>query len=138
MNWLAMKPLIIILSFVILAGSLLTACDEYFNTGNTNPLHLPPQGFVGNSVEGKKLFQQNCQSCHGLQGQGTNQGPPLVNNIYNPRHHANLAFNLAVKNGVRSHHWKYGDMKPLPGVSPEMVEHIIQYIRKLQKQAGIT
>lgn len=116
---------------------LLSSCDENSNTGNTNPLHLPPQGFVGDSVEGEKLFQQNCQSCHGLRAQGTNQGPPLVNNTYNSRHHANLAFNLAVKNGVRSHHWHFGDMKPLPDVSPEMIGHITQYVRKLQKQAGI-
>ncbi len=128
----AIKPVLIILIL------LLSACDGNSNTADPNPLHLPPRGFVGDSQQGEKLFQQNCQSCHGLSGQGTNQGPPLVDNIYNSHHHANLAFNLAVKNGVRSHHWNYGDMKPLPDVSPEMVEHIIQYIRKLQKQAGIS
>ena len=124
--------------FLLLLTILVSACEGDYNNRDSNPLHLPPQGFVGNSTEGAKLFQQNCQSCHGIKGQGTTQGPPLVHNTYNSRHHANLAFNLAVKNGVRSHHWKFGDMKPLPDVSPEMVEHIIQYIRKLQKQTGIT
>ena len=133
MNWPTLKILLLLLPIF-----LLPACDGNSKIGDANPLHLPPQGFVGNSMEGEKLFQQNCQSCHGVSGQGTNQGPPLVDNTYNSRHHANLAFNLAVKNGVRSHHWKFGDMKPLPNVSPEMVEHITQYIRKLQKQAGIS
>jgi mono/diheme cytochrome c family protein len=83
------------------------------------------------------LYDQNCQVCHGKNGLGTNQGPPLVNNIYNPRHHADLAFHLAVRNGVRSHHWKFADMKPIPNLSPEDVEHIVQYVRKIQRKSGI-
>lgn len=124
--------------FFLISAFLLSACDGSSNIENTNPLHLAPKGFVGNSIQGEKLFKLNCQVCHGQKGRGTNQGPPLVNKIYNSSHHANLAFNLAVKNGVRSHHWRFGDMKPLPGVSPEMIEHIIQYVRKLQKQADIS
>jgi mono/diheme cytochrome c family protein len=116
---------------------LLSACDGGPGETDPNPLHLPPQGFVGDSVKGKVLYDQNCQVCHGKNGLGTNQGPPLVNNIYNPRHHADLAFHLAVRNGVRSHHWKFGDMKPIPNLSPEDVEHIVQYVRKIQRKSGI-
>jgi cytochrome c len=116
---------------------LLSACDDGSDERDRNPLHLPPQGFVGDSVKGRALYNQNCQLCHGKYGLGTNQGPPLVNNIYNPRHHADLAFHLAVKIGVRSHHWKFGDMKPIPKVSPEDVAHIVQYVRKIQRKSGI-
>ena len=116
---------------------LLAACDGGSGERDPNPLHLPPQGFVGDSIQGKALFYKKCQACHGQNGQGTNHGPPLVNNTYNPRHHADLAFHLAVRNGVRSHHWKFGDMEPIPNLSPEDVEHIVQYVRKIQRKAGI-
>jgi mono/diheme cytochrome c family protein len=116
---------------------LLSACDGGTGEKDSNPLHLPPQGFVGDSIQGEALYSKNCQICHGAIGGGTKQGPPLVNKIYNPRHHADLAFNLAVKNGVRSHHWKFGDMEPLPDVSPEDVGHIVAYVRELQRNAGI-
>lgn len=124
-------------SLFILLTLLLVACDDASVRKDKNPFHLPPEGFVADSTKGKVLFTQNCLSCHGIRGQGTNQGPPLVHNTYNPRHHADLAFNLAVKNGVRSHHWKFGDMKPLPNVSPESVGHITAYVRELQRSAGI-
>jgi len=116
---------------------LLSACDGGPGEGGSNPLHLPPQGFVGDSIKGKALYARNCQACHGNNGLGTNQGPPLVHNIYNPRHHADLAFHFAVRNGVRSHHWKFGDMKPIPILSPEDVGHIVRYVREIQRKAGI-
>jgi mono/diheme cytochrome c family protein len=116
---------------------LLSACDGGSGNRDPNPLHLPPQGFVGDSIKGENLYAQNCQSCHGTNGLGTNQGPPLVNKIYNSSHHADLAFHLAVKNGVHSHHWKFGDMKSIPGLSPEAVQHIVQYVREIQRKSGI-
>ena len=116
---------------------VLSACDGGPGERDANPLHLPPQGFVGDSIEGAGLYAQNCQICHGINGLGSNQGPPLVNATYNPSHHADLAFHLAVKNGVRSHHWKFGDMKPLPNLSPEDVGHIVQYVRSKQRKSGI-
>lgn len=115
----------------------LSGCDGMPVRKDPNPFHLPPEGFVGDSTKGKILFTQNCLSCHGIRGRGTNQGPPLVHKTYNPRHHADMAFNLAVKNGVRSHHWKFGDMKPMPDVSPEDVGHITSYVREMQRNAGI-
>jgi mono/diheme cytochrome c family protein len=123
------------LSFMLLV--LLAACDGGPGTRDPNPLHLPPQGFVGDSIKGNNLYNQNCLACHGNAGLGSNQGPPLVHKTYNPRHHADLAFHLAVKNGVPSHHWKFGNMKPIAGLSPEDVGHIVQYVRAIQKKSGI-
>ncbi|MFV2031733.1 MAG: cytochrome c [Gammaproteobacteria bacterium] len=116
---------------------LLSACDGGPSTANTNPLHLPPPGFVGDSIVGKALYNQNCQSCHGASGLGTDQGPPLVSNMYKARRHADLAFHLAVKNGVRAHHWKYGGMKPIEKLSPEEAGHIIRYVREIQENSSI-
>lgn len=87
--------------------------------------------------EGEEKFQGYCSSCHGLQGRGTGQGPPLVHKIYEPNHHADMAFQRAAALGVRAHHWKFGNMPKIDGVTSEDVTHIIAYIRWLQRQAGI-
>jgi hypothetical protein len=60
-----------------------------------------------------------------------------VHIIYEPNHHADAAFILAARNGVRAHHWRFGDMAPVPGVTDEMVLEIVGYIRWLQRQVGI-
>ena len=116
---------------------LVAACDGPPGGRDAYPFHLPPEGFVGDSAKGSELYRQNCLACHGVGAQGTNQGPPFLDNTYNPSHHADLAFHLAVKTGVRSHHWRFGDMEPMPGVSPETVGHIIAYVRDIQRKAGI-
>ena len=88
-------------------------------------------------AQGKALFEQNCSVCHGPAADGTTQGPPLVHIIYEPSHHADAAFILAARNGVRAHHWRFGDMPPLPDVGDETVIEIVGYIRWLQRQVGI-
>ena len=89
------------------------------------------------TVDGEAAFSANCAACHGPGGTGSNSGPPLVHVIYEPGHHPDFAFRNAVKNGVRSHHWNFGDMQPVSGVSDDELESIIAYVRDLQRQAGI-
>ncbi len=88
-------------------------------------------------AQGKTLCEQNCSVCHGPAGDGTTLGPPLVHIIYEPNHHGDAAFLLAARNGVRAHHWRFGDMPPLPAVTDQMVVEIVGYIRWLQRQVGI-
>ena len=88
-------------------------------------------------AKGEALFTTNCAACHGLGGKGTKQGPPFLDKIYEPNHHADMAFYRAAELGVRAHHWKFGDMPKVPGASKDDVTQIIAYIRWLQKQAGI-
>ncbi len=87
--------------------------------------------------DGEALFNSKCSKCHGLKGVGTDKGPPLVHKIYEPNHHADLSFHWAAERGVRAHHWGFGDMPPVEGVSMDEVSAIIKYIRGLQKEAGI-
>ena len=87
--------------------------------------------------QGKKLFARNCLRCHGPEARGSKIGPPLVHKIYEPSHHGDAAFFMAVSRGVKSHHWQFGDMAPVPGVKPEDVALIVQYVRWLQRKAGI-
>ncbi|MCY4466148.1 MAG: cytochrome c [Chloroflexi bacterium] len=88
--------------------------------------------------QGEALFRATCMECHGENGSGTMQGPPLVHIIYEPRHHSDKAFYLAVATGVRQHHWPYGDMPAQPQVSPDDVTKIIRFIRELQVANGIS
>jgi mono/diheme cytochrome c family protein len=87
--------------------------------------------------QGEAAFKANCARCHGERGVGTTQGPPLVHKIYEPNHHGDSAFQRAAADGVRAHHWQFGDMPKIDGVTPTDVDQIIRYIRWLQRQAGI-
>jgi mono/diheme cytochrome c family protein len=86
---------------------------------------------------GEAKFNANCARCHGPGAAGTAQGPALVHKIYEPSHHDDAAFQRAAANGVRAHHWQFGDMPKIEGMTPEDVHQIIKYIRWLQRQAGI-
>jgi len=86
---------------------------------------------------GKVLFDGNCALCHGANAAGSDQGPPLVHRIYEPSHHGDMAFVLAVRQGVRAHHWRFGNMPALEGVSNEDVAQITAYVRALQRANGI-
>jgi hypothetical protein len=48
-----------------------------------------------------------------------------------------MAFQRAAENGVRAHHWEIGNMPKIEGVTSGDVEHIIRYVRWLQREAGI-
>jgi mono/diheme cytochrome c family protein len=97
----------------------------------------PSRGLMPNPNLGKPLFESNCASCHGADLGGTDKGPPFLNRIYEPSHHGDAAFQMAAKNGARAHHWKFGDMPPVPGVTPDDVAHITAYVRMQQRKAGI-
>lgn len=97
----------------------------------------PSSGLMPNPTAGKTLFGKNCASCHGADLKGSDKGPPLLHRIYEPSHHADASFQLAVKNGVQAHHWKFGDMAPVPQVNPDEVAHITAYVRIEQRKVGI-
>lgn len=88
-------------------------------------------------AHGKALFDRHCLVCHGPEGRGSQTGPALVHAVYVPSHHADEAFLLAVARGVRAHHWRFGDMPPLPDLPPAQVKLITAYVRGLQEKAGL-
>lgn len=105
------------------------------NAGDAVAVTVPQLSPV--AVEGKKAFDAVCAACHGASGAGSEKGPPLVHNIYNPGHHADAAFYLAVRRGARQHHWQFGDMPPQPQVRDEELALIVEYVRELQRANGI-
>ena len=87
---------------------------------------------------GQRGFEGLCAQCHGQNAAGRDGiGPPLVHRIYEPSHHGDAAFLLAAQNGVRAHHWSFGNMPPVDGVTRADMLAITAYIRELQRANGI-
>jgi len=90
------------------------------------------------AMDGEDIFNANCAVCHGPNAAGKNGlGPPLVHIIYETGHHGDQAFHLAARNGVKAHHWPFGNMPPVPGVKDSEVDKIVYYVRELQRANGI-
>jgi cytochrome c len=97
-----------------------------------------PAELSANAQIGKRVFEAKCAACHGTNAAGQNGvAPPLVHKIYEPNHHSDMAFVLAAKNGVRSHHWNFGNMPPVEGLTDGDVKMIARYVRELQAANGI-
>lgn len=87
---------------------------------------------------GKLAFEAKCAACHGDNATGREgAAPPLVHKIYEPGHHGDQSFFMAVQNGVRAHHWPFGNMPPVPGLTRGDVKGIVAYVRELQRENGI-
>lgn len=85
---------------------------------------------------GAGLYEANCAQCHGAELRGTAQGPSLLSVVYEPNHHSDAAFLLAVTQGVQPHHWDFGPMPPIPGLTAEDVAAIVSFVRDRQQTEG--
>ena len=99
---------------------------------------LLPEALSQNAQIEQLGFEAKCAACHGLNAAGQDGvAPPLVHIIYEPSHHGDEAFQRAAAMGVRGHHWPFGDMPAVEGVTRGDVTMIIAYIRELQRANGI-
>ncbi|WP_432449857.1 c-type cytochrome [Aliiroseovarius marinus] len=88
---------------------------------------------------GRLAFGAKCAACHGDNAGGIEgSGPPLIHKIYEPSHHGDAAFFRAAELGVRAHHWPFGDMPPVEGITRAEVAEIIRYLRTVQRANGIS
>ena len=121
---------------LVAAVWILSACSR------SEPPAVAPGVAIGDPpaefADGQRLFLFHCARCHGPGGVGTGHGPPFLSKIYEPSHHGDASFLMAVRRGVSAHHWRFGDMPPIPGVSDDDAARIVAYIRWAQRQAGIT
>ncbi|HEA25847.1 MAG TPA: c-type cytochrome [Ectothiorhodospiraceae bacterium] len=122
---------------IVALGVFLIGCEAPTPEQLRERNHLPKIGFVADTIQGRALFNSNCASCHGTAANGTENGPPLIDKTYNSLHHADLAFHWAVRDGVRQHHWRFGDMPKVANLRPEDVGHIVAFVRKEQRLKGI-
>jgi mono/diheme cytochrome c family protein len=99
-------------------------------------IQMPP--IEGNAAIGQRIFDNACVTCHGTNAVGVEgAGPPLIHVIYEPSHHSDESFQRAVALGVRSHHWRFGDMPPVEGLTRGDVAMVIAYLREIQRANGI-
>lgn len=97
-----------------------------------------PDTLSANAQMGQRAFAAGCADCHGENAAGKEGfGPPLIHRIYEPSHHADMAFFLAVERGVRAHHWSFGDMPAQSGLTRAEIASIISYVREVQTANGI-
>ena len=98
---------------------------------------LPPS--LSQSAQiGKLAFEAKCVACHGINAAGqVGVAPPLVHKVYEPSHHGDESFQRAASLGVRAHHWSFGDMPAVEGLTRGDVTMIVGYIRELQRANGI-
>lgn len=115
--------------------------DQVKPTGTTVgeaivPVQVP--AIEGNAAIGKRIFDSACAACHGANAAGTDGiAPPLIHKVYEPSHHGDEAFQRAASLGVKAHHWPFGDMPPVQGLTRGDVTMIVTYIRELQRTNGI-
>lgn len=125
--------IVFLIAFGALGGGIIFWQDE--PSDPQAQMILP--SFSAAARTGNIAFDENCASCHGLNGWGSIQGPPLIHGIYNPGHHNDDSFYRATRQGTPQHHWNFGDMPPQPQVSQRQITAIITYIRELQEANGI-
>ncbi len=121
---------------LVVAGVWLLTSDRP-PAGSCQTVDVTVPELSAQAAQGAALFQQKCAVCHGENAAGGAAGPPLVHKIYEPGHHADVSFLLAVRQGVRQHHWDFGNMPPVPGVSEAQVGQVVTYVRELQRANGI-
>ena len=133
MQWVLKTILFILIMFGI-------GCESKHSDATAEPVTTPISSSAPVPSEfqkGEAAFNSNCARCHGGSGRGTDQGPTFLSRIYHPNHHGDQAFYRAALQGVRAHHWKFGNMPPVEGMTKDLMVEIISYIRWLQREAGI-
>ena len=99
---------------------------------------LLPKTLSQNAQIGKQAFEAKCASCHGTNAAGQDGvAPPLVHIIYEPGHHGDETFQRAAAMGVRAHHWPFGNMPAIEGITQGDIKMVTAYIRELQRANGI-
>ena len=136
---------------VTLAASLLAfACgaDNSDATDSLTPASVPaaatstaapsPTGTAAAPAvpDGAAVYQQYCAECHGVDLRGTDKGPSQLSIIYEPNHHGDYAYRVAIREGTREHHWWFGDMPPVEGITDLEIEKVISFIRAEQERLG--
>jgi len=112
-------------------GLALGACASGTVTGPEIPAQDPV--LVAN---GEALYLASCAECHGVDLRGTDKGPSHLSIVYEPNHHSDLAFVMAILTGAPQHHWPYGPMEPVVGLSDSQIAAIIAYVRESQRVNG--
>lgn len=96
-----------------------------------------PASATGSQLDrGAEIYAESCGSCHGADLRGTDKGPSHLSIVYESNHHTDDSFRSAIANGAPQHHWSFGDMEPVEGLSDDDVEAVIAFVRAEQERQG--
>ncbi|WP_439143882.1 c-type cytochrome [Planktotalea sp.] len=143
-----MKPILAIAAILVAGGlgyALWPNASQTSQSDDVSSLEggalvdvLVPDTLSQNAQIGQLGYEAKCAACHGANAAGEDGvAPPLVHVIYEPSHHGDESFQRAAEMGVRGHHWPFGNMPPVEGVTRADVTMITAYIRELQRANGI-
>lgn len=110
------------------AASFLGACG---GTESAEPAAAPLDDSLGAEV-----YAASCASCHGADLRGTDRGPSHLSIVYEPAHHTDEGFRSAIANGSPQHHWSFGPMPAVAGLSEQDVDAVIDFVRAQQVEQG--
>ncbi len=113
---------------VVAAAAVMTVACGDDSTSTATP---------AGSLDGAGLYGANCASCHGADLRGTERGPSHLSVVYEPDHHPDAAFRAAIQDGAPQHHWEFGAMPPVDGLSDDDVDAIIAFVRAEQERQGL-
>ncbi len=120
------------IAVAVVAAVAIVGCSDNGVTSQTGT------GAASETVDGfgAQVYAESCASCHGADLRGTDKGPSQLSIVYEPNHHSDEAYRSAIANGAPQHHWPFGDMPPVEGLSDEEVEAVIDFIRSEQQRQG--
>lgn len=113
---------------IVVLAAVVAACGS----GNSAPT---PQASAGDEV-GAAVYAASCASCHGADLRGTDKGPSHLSIVYELNHHGDAAFRSAILNGAQQHHWNFGDMEPVEGLTAGEIDAVIAFVRAEQDRLG--
>lgn len=113
---------------------------------NNPPVATPavpkPVARVGNAIRGKRLFAENCSTCHGDKGQGV---PHLGKDVQTSKFAAGLTdaklvaiikHGRSAANPLNTTHVAMPPKGGNPALNTQKLYDIVAYIRQLQKNYG--
>ena len=123
------KPWVLLLPAFLIAFGLSGCGGSDTDSGAT--------GSESSLERGTQVYAETCASCHGDDLRGTDKGPSHLSIVYEPNHHPDESFRNAIANGAPQHHWSFGDMPAVGGLSDGDVEAVIAFVRAEQERQGL-
>lgn len=117
------------ISAAVAFAAAISACSD-------NTTTAPGADPASSDDRGAAVYASSCASCHGADLRGTDTGPSQLSVVYEPNHHTDAGYQAAVRNGAQQHHWNFGDMPPVEGLSDEDIDAVITFIRTEQERLG--
>ena len=135
-----MKPYVMTIISIFMLGLIYIFWPITKNASKNSSLTTItlPKILTASAQNGKRIYDVKCAHCHGENAVGQNKvAPPLIHKIYESNHHGDESFQRAVALVVSSHHWPFGNIPSIEGITRNDVKLIISYIRKIQNINGI-